>query len=183
MGASRELAELASVVTVDNGNVGIGTSSPGAKLDVKGAVRLSGSSSGFVGLNVPAAAGSTTYNLPSADGTSGQSLTTDGSGNLSWGSSSGIGVGQTWTNVAASRATGTTYTNSTGKPIMVAVTPVASGALIGTFNINGSAVGAMQHTPSAGGGSSAFSYIIPNGATYSVTNNSNFTISLWWELR
>ena len=34
MGASRELAELASVTTVSSGNVGIGTSSPGAKLHV-----------------------------------------------------------------------------------------------------------------------------------------------------
>ena len=95
----------------------------------------------------------------------------------------GIGYGQTWTNVTASRATGTTYTNSTGKPIMVVVTPVASGSLIGTFNINGSAVGVVQFTPSGGGGGSPFFYIIPNGNTYSVTNNSNFNISYWWELR
>jgi hypothetical protein len=95
----------------------------------------------------------------------------------------GIGYSQTWTNVTASRATGTTYTNSTGKPIMVVVTPVASGSLIGTFNISGSAVGVVQFTPSGGGGGSPFFYIIPNGVTYSVTNNSNFNISYWWELR
>ena len=41
MGASRELAELASVTTVSSGNVGIGTSSPGGKLDVAGTVRVS----------------------------------------------------------------------------------------------------------------------------------------------
>jgi len=94
-----------------------------------------------------------------------------------------IGVGQTWTNMTASRATGTTYTNSTGKPIMVVVTPVASGSLIGTFNISGSAVGVVQFTPSGGGGGSPFFYIIPDGVTYSVTNNANFNISYWWELR
>lgn len=94
-----------------------------------------------------------------------------------------IGVGQTWTNVTGSRATGTTYTNSTGRPIMVVVTPVASGSLIGTFNIAGSAVGVVQFTPSGGGGGSPFFYIIPNGVTYSVTNNANFSISYWWELR
>jgi hypothetical protein len=94
-----------------------------------------------------------------------------------------IGVGQTWTNVTGTRATGTTYTNSTGRPIMVVVTPVASGGLIGTFNIAGSAVGVVQFTPSGGGGGSPFFYIIPNGVTYSVTNNSNFNINYWWELR
>jgi hypothetical protein len=66
------------------GNVGINTSSPGSTLDVKGTLRLSGSSSGYVGFAPAAAAGSTTYTLPSADGTAGQALVTNGSGTLSW---------------------------------------------------------------------------------------------------
>ena len=66
------------------GDVGIGTNSPGSALDVKGTVRLSGATSGYVGLAPAAAAGSTTYTLPSADGTSGQMLSTNGSGVLSW---------------------------------------------------------------------------------------------------
>jgi hypothetical protein len=66
------------------GNVGIGTTSPGSALDVKGTLRLSGSSSGYVGLAPAAAAGSTTYTLPSADGSSNQVLRTNGSGVLSW---------------------------------------------------------------------------------------------------
>ena len=53
------------------------------------ALKLSGSSSGFVGLQGAAAAGSTTYVLPAADGTTGQSLTTNGSATLSWASASG----------------------------------------------------------------------------------------------
>lgn len=93
------------------------------------------------------------------------------------------GSGQSWTNVTSSRATGTTYTNSTGAAIYVVVTPTASANLIGTFNINGSSVGFVQFTPAGGGGGSPFFYIIPNSATYSVTNNSNYGISSWWELR
>ncbi len=57
-------------------------------VNLTGPLRLSGSTSGFVGFIVPAAAGSTTYTLPAADGSAGDSLQTDASGNLSWGPSS-----------------------------------------------------------------------------------------------
>lgn len=73
--------------------VGIGTGTPGSKLDVKGTLRLSGSTSGYVGFAPAATAGSVTYTLPSADGTSGQALLTNGSGTLSWGSA-GISTGK-----------------------------------------------------------------------------------------
>jgi len=69
--------------------LGLGNASPGSTLDVKGTLRLSGSSSGFVGLQGASAAGSTTYTLPSADGTDGQLLKTNGSGVLSWTTVSG----------------------------------------------------------------------------------------------
>lgn len=76
----------------DGTNVAIGTTpQASSKLSVKGAFRLYGSSSGYVGLRGASAAGSTTYTLPAADGSSGQFLTTDGSGALSWsGVTSGV---------------------------------------------------------------------------------------------
>jgi hypothetical protein len=67
-----------------NGNVGIGTDAPGSKLDVAGDLRLRGATSGYVGFQAPATAGNNVWTLPTADGTSGQVLSTDGSGNLSW---------------------------------------------------------------------------------------------------
>lgn len=54
-------------------------------------IRLFGSSSGHVGLLPKAAAGSTDFILPAADGSSGWVLTTDGSGNLSFAAGGGSG--------------------------------------------------------------------------------------------
>lgn len=83
------LSKIPSDITANNGSVGIGTNSPGSRLDVKGTLRLSGSTSGYVGLAPAAAAGSTTYTLPTADGTTGQVLSTNGTGTLSWATADG----------------------------------------------------------------------------------------------
>jgi hypothetical protein len=60
-----------------------GTTITGASL-IGSILRLSGATSGNVGLQASAVAGSAVYTLPSADGSSGQTLTTNGSGILSW---------------------------------------------------------------------------------------------------
>ena len=84
-GISSNAGDRSNAMTVlKNGKIGIVTASPGSELDVKGTLRLSGATSGYVGLAPAAAAGSTTYTLPSADGDSGQILSTNGSAALSW---------------------------------------------------------------------------------------------------
>lgn len=78
-----------------SGNVGIGTASPGAKLEVKGDFAISGSTSGAVKFAVPAAAGSATYTWPASAPASNMVLQSTSAGVLSWvpagggGSSSG----------------------------------------------------------------------------------------------
>jgi hypothetical protein len=53
--------------------------------------RFLGATSGYVGIQAATNAGSTTYTLPSADGTSGQVLSTNGTGTLSWTTAGGGG--------------------------------------------------------------------------------------------
>lgn len=92
MGASRELAELASVVTVSSGNVGIGTSSPVAKLDVNGsingtitsgtAVTASGTSVDFTGIPATAKRITVMFSGVSSSGTSAYLLQLGDSGGV-----------------------------------------------------------------------------------------------------
>lgn len=58
------------------------------------AIRFNGSTSGYVEIDAAANAGSNTLTLPPDNGTSGQVLSTDGTGNLSWSApSSGVSLG------------------------------------------------------------------------------------------
>lgn len=103
-----------------------------------------------------------------------------GGGWSAWQFSNSIGTsGQAWTDVTASRAGGTTYTNSTGKPIAVywfnTNQPSNGGS---TVYINGTQVGGFNNYGTSGGGM----IIVPNGATYSITYSGSSLIK-WSELR
>jgi len=94
-----------------------------------------------------------------------------------------IGVGQTWQ--TPSRSAGTTYTNSTGKPILIVVNGLANALNTWYTFIY---VDGVQVTFAYGGGGSSTAYfyfpasvIVPNGSTYSVTAVGG--INIWTELR
>ena len=92
----------------------------------------------------------------------------------------GLGIGQTWQLVTGSRVSGTTYTNSTGKPIMVVVTLAASGGGVSlSFVISGVTIPVFGFSASGGAGFAGGTVIVPDGATYSCTG----TINSWAELR
>lgn len=91
----------------------------------------------------------------------------------------GIGVGQTWQNVSGSRTSGTTYTNSTGKPITVICGQSGAGsATTLTVTVGGVSFGGQS---TLSGGTIILSFVVPGGATYSATLGVAFTI--WMELR
>lgn len=75
------------------GDVGINTTSPNGKLDVKGSIVMSGSTSGYSGFQVPAAAGSMVYTLPASAPTPGQLLSSNASGVLNWATPAGDNLG------------------------------------------------------------------------------------------
>jgi hypothetical protein len=89
----------------------------------------------------------------------------------------GLGYGQTWQDVTASRAASTTYTNSTGKPIALNIWGINAGSVSLTINgVTADISGINASVPSIN-----LDGIVPPGATYGIGACS--TITLWSELR
>lgn len=106
-------------------------------------------------------------------------------GVLSASAGSGLGVGQTWQNLTGSRALATTYTNSTGKPIMVAVYCSGSpndgnfSATVGGVQLGRQGFGAIA----SGVSFATITFIVPDGATYRADNTGGASLNSWSELR
>jgi len=94
-----------------------------------------------------------------------------------------IGVGQTTQDVFASRARATTYTNNTGRPIMVYISFVNDAAnsitnqliSVDSITIINMGLGSDRRN--------ACTFIVPNGSTYRVDIDSRDNIVTWCELR
>lgn len=131
-------------------------------------ILIGGDTSGSVTLQAPAVAGSTVLTLPVVNGTVALE-------------SQLLGVGQTWQNVTASRALGTTYTNSTGKPIQITVSVASSSNSAAYIVVSGVQV---RLSDIVNPFSSSGTCTIPHGATYSVTVAAGTpALASWTELR
>jgi len=124
---------------------------------------ISGDTSGAVTLAAPAVAGTTTLTLQANTGT--LALQSDG-----------LGFSQTWQNVSASRSTGTTYYNTTGKPILVSVRSDVS--VNGVITVNGVQTVWADQGPSNRG---PLVTIVPPGQSYVITGS--YLSGSWSELR
>ena len=98
---------------------------------------------------------------------------------------SSIGYGQTWQ--SPSRTTGTTYYNTTGKPIQVNAYDSISGNLTGyqvlTITVNGVQVAYNRMYLATEIGSCFVSAIVPPGASYVVSISSSYNALAVRELR
>ena len=94
-----------------------------------------------------------------------------------------LGVSQTWQTLTGSRALGTTYTNSTGRPIYVSiVVNPANTSSSATLSINSIPAAYAQGFVSLAIGITIYG-IVPSGGTYAVTTTGTTTMSVWAELR
>ncbi len=134
---SQPIFSTSNVLTTNsNGNVGIGVANASTSLDVAGIIQLrnqnylqfaDSDSSNYVAFRAPSAVSSNvTWTLPGADGSSGQVLSTSGTGTLSWATPTG---GVTSLN-GLTVATQTFNTGTSGTNFNV----VSSGS-VHTFNL------------------------------------------------
>lgn len=97
-----------------------------------------------------------------------------------------VGDGQAWTadlgpSGLAQRASGTTYTNTTGRSIMVTIGITAVSGSPGIVVVVGGSQIYGFYPPYGTG--NPLSFIVPPGATYSGTLNAGTTLTNWNELR
>jgi len=93
-------------------------------------IRLNGSTSGYTEIDAPAVAGSNTLVLPTGNGSSGQVLSTNGSGALSW-----IGAGKILQVTQATYSTNTNINTATftDTGLTASITPASSTSKILVF--------------------------------------------------
>jgi hypothetical protein len=110
--------------------------------------------------------------------------TIQGYGGQALAAMSSLGYGQTWQDVTGSRVSGTTYYNTTSKPIMIAVQATNGAAGSSTIQVVVDGLNVLYQyirDPNNGGSSASGTVIIPPLSSYSCT----FTVSFqrWTELR
>ena len=163
--------------TIDNVDITGGTI---VDLDAPLAVNSGGTGKNTLALNNVLLGNGTAAVKEVAPGASGNVLTSDGT---TWASSASgaIGVGQTWQDVTGSRTFGTSYQNTTTKPIYIAISTSTSNSgrffQVSTDN----ATWINIHQISFSGYMANASIIIPAGMYYRI--NSSLAIDIWAELR
>jgi len=139
------------------GSLGLGTATPNEKLDTIGNIGLNGAlrlyntgRTAYSALQAPTSPGNLTFTLPNSYGSSGQVLTSNGSGTLSWSTvSGGSGGGGGVTQLTAGLGIAISPTSGTG---VVQVTNTGIRSLIAGSGITLSGTNDVTISASSGGG-------------------------------
>ena len=171
-----------------------GVSAPNGNSQL-GALTMQQRSVANLGISYPNIPGATSYTMGFGwDGSHVRCMVDNNTGvvpvlaNLSDVTAQSLGVGQTWQNVTASRAINATYTNTTGKPIMVSVIVFGgAGNDAVYFSINpsiGSALIGYTWIP-ASSQAVSIQCIVPPSATYRLSSAgyAQLQANSWAELR
>jgi hypothetical protein len=94
-----------------------------------------------------------------------------GVGGQAFASMSSLGYGQTWQ--AVTRTSGTTYYNTTGKPIILSV----NASVVGNYQIAVNGVVAVSGLPTASS-NAAITAVIPTSSSYVVTSSGHYSLEL-----
>lgn len=92
-----------------------------------------------------------------------------------------LGVGQTWQDVTASRALGTTYYNTTGRPVLAVITITFGSGTSMTMSIGG--VSITMDGSHASTERTTNTFVIPPGVSYSYSTSGGDTLFKWAEIR
>ena len=180
---SRTNLGLGTIATQNSNNVTITGGSITGITDL--AVADGGTGSSTLSANAVLLGNGTSALQTVAPSTNGNVLTSNGT---TWTSAApsikGLGFGgETWHDVTASRAFGTTYTNSNAYPIQINIYGTASsGNAQITITVAGNVVGSSTGTGSGVTYVGITGVIVPTGATYSATQTSVSAITNWSEL-
>jgi hypothetical protein len=107
--------------------------------------------------------------------------TIQGVGGQALASMSSLGYGQTWQSVIGSRAIGTTYYNTTGKPMFGSAAVTINSAQNPIMTVNGVAI--QGSSPSVNGAPAFVAFIVPPSGSYVLTTSSGGSLYNWVELR
>lgn len=98
---------------------------------------------------------------------------------------SGFNLNQQWYDVTASRVAGATYTNTTGKPILVSVVSLSTGAqdIILIATVGGVPISKQTVAAAGGGYMINLTFTVPNNTQYVITKGASNTLTLWTEFK
>jgi hypothetical protein len=166
-GNTNELAYYSSTGIVVSGNTNVratlGAMTLGVAGTAAGSLILSGATSGTVTLSTATIAGNWNLVLPATDGSNGQALVTDGSGNTSWAAVGGSGTVNSGNadELAYYSASGTAVSgNSNVRASAGTLTLGANGVAAGALQLSGSTLGLV--TIAVGASAGTWTLTLPN---------------------